>query len=191
MFCIVLLLDMFRWIINYYNYFVLGAPSNFCQGKSNGLFGNPDNRQQFFQCSDGRSSLCQTCPSTLVFSDSCRMCIYPTSSTLLFFNLLILLLGCYYLKFCYLNLSVLLHIYIELLLSITANCDTKPPASDTTTQVPDTTQAKPSMCKYYCQREKLINWKFHKTNTIGNKRIYMFILSIKLVFLFFLFIRWV
>jgi len=80
-------INIIKKSFDFYNIYIpfllIGAPSNFCQGKTNGLFGNPNNREEFFQCTDGQSSLCQTCPATLMFSDNCGMCIYPTSSKLL------------------------------------------------------------------------------------------------------------
>ncbi|XP_028849103.1 acidic mammalian chitinase-like isoform X2 [Denticeps clupeoides] len=50
-----------------------GMNSQFCQGKANGMYPNPKNNNQFYECSGGRTYL-QSCSNGLVFDTSCSCC---------------------------------------------------------------------------------------------------------------------
>ncbi|XP_072571745.1 acidic mammalian chitinase-like [Paramormyrops kingsleyae] len=47
--------------------------SNFCAGKASGLYPNPTNKNQFYECSQGRTYL-ESCAAGLVFDTSCSCC---------------------------------------------------------------------------------------------------------------------
>ncbi|XP_031146119.1 acidic mammalian chitinase-like [Sander lucioperca] len=55
---------------------VVDSGSDFCAGKANGLFINAENRNSFYQCSQGNTYL-QLCPVNLVFSVRCNCCDWP------------------------------------------------------------------------------------------------------------------
>uniref|UniRef100_A0A8C6T6R8 Acidic mammalian chitinase n=1 Tax=Neogobius melanostomus TaxID=47308 RepID=A0A8C6T6R8_9GOBI len=48
----------------------------FCAGKPDGLYPNESNKHTYYQCSNGQTTLI-TCPSSLVFNDSCKCCDWP------------------------------------------------------------------------------------------------------------------
>ncbi|XP_062397938.1 acidic mammalian chitinase-like [Sardina pilchardus] len=48
----------------------------FCVGKAEGIYANPEDRGTFYQCASGRTFL-QNCPATLVFKQSCKCCSWP------------------------------------------------------------------------------------------------------------------
>ncbi|XP_055040132.1 chitinase, acidic.2 [Misgurnus anguillicaudatus] len=48
----------------------------FCNGKPDGLYGNPENPAQFYNCAGGNTYLSQ-CASGTVFNDSCKCCSWP------------------------------------------------------------------------------------------------------------------
>ncbi|XP_071373893.1 acidic mammalian chitinase-like [Centroberyx affinis] len=47
--------------------------SGFCAGKGNGLFPDPTNKNQFYECSQGNTYV-QHCAAGLVFDNSCKCC---------------------------------------------------------------------------------------------------------------------
>lgn len=51
-------------------------PPGFCNGKPDGLYGNPENPAQFYNCAGGHTYLSQ-CASGTVFNDSCKCCSWP------------------------------------------------------------------------------------------------------------------
>uniref|UniRef100_A0A8C6T762 chitinase n=1 Tax=Neogobius melanostomus TaxID=47308 RepID=A0A8C6T762_9GOBI len=52
------------------------SPTEFCAGKPDGLYPNESNKHTYYQCSNGQTTLI-TCPSSLVFNDSCKCCDWP------------------------------------------------------------------------------------------------------------------
>ncbi|NWI51757.1 CHIA chitinase, partial [Calyptomena viridis] len=50
--------------------------SGFCAGKPNGLYPDPENKRNFYNCVDGRTIL-QSCPDSLVFDPACSCCNWP------------------------------------------------------------------------------------------------------------------
>uniref|UniRef100_A0A8C6TF80 chitinase n=1 Tax=Neogobius melanostomus TaxID=47308 RepID=A0A8C6TF80_9GOBI len=50
--------------------------TTFCAGKPDGLYPNESNKHTYYQCSNGQTTLI-TCPSSLVFNDSCKCCDWP------------------------------------------------------------------------------------------------------------------
>uniref|UniRef100_A0A8C9V561 chitinase n=1 Tax=Scleropages formosus TaxID=113540 RepID=A0A8C9V561_SCLFO len=50
--------------------------SNFCTGKSDGIYVNSNNRNSFYHCANGITHV-QLCPSILVFDPSCQCCNWP------------------------------------------------------------------------------------------------------------------
>uniref|UniRef100_A0A3Q2DYQ5 Acidic mammalian chitinase n=1 Tax=Cyprinodon variegatus TaxID=28743 RepID=A0A3Q2DYQ5_CYPVA len=55
---------------------VVPPGSDFCVGKPDGLYTNDDDNHTFYQCSNGITYL-KTCPSNLVFNETCLCCDYP------------------------------------------------------------------------------------------------------------------
>lgn len=47
--------------------------SGFCAGKSNGLYPDPTNKNNFYECNQGKTYV-QHCAISLVFDDSCKCC---------------------------------------------------------------------------------------------------------------------
>lgn len=47
----------------------------FCQRKADGLYPNPQDRSSFYTCAGGRLFQ-QSCPQSLVFSNSCKCCTW-------------------------------------------------------------------------------------------------------------------
>uniref|UniRef100_A0A8C9TSL6 chitinase n=1 Tax=Scleropages formosus TaxID=113540 RepID=A0A8C9TSL6_SCLFO len=50
--------------------------SGFCAGKSGGIYPDPTNKNQFYECSQGRTYL-ESCATGLVFDSSCSCCNWP------------------------------------------------------------------------------------------------------------------
>uniref|UniRef100_A0A8C9TW18 Acidic mammalian chitinase n=1 Tax=Scleropages formosus TaxID=113540 RepID=A0A8C9TW18_SCLFO len=48
----------------------------FCAGKSGGIYPDPTNKNQFYECSQGRTYL-ESCATGLVFDSSCSCCNWP------------------------------------------------------------------------------------------------------------------
>jgi chitinase len=47
--------------------------ATFCVGKGNGMFPDPTNKNQFYQCSMGKTYF-QHCTNGLIFDTSCSCC---------------------------------------------------------------------------------------------------------------------
>lgn len=50
-----------------------GMNSNFCAGKAAGLYADPKNKNQFYNCSQGKTYF-QYCATGLIFDTSCSCC---------------------------------------------------------------------------------------------------------------------
>ncbi|XP_034027409.1 acidic mammalian chitinase-like [Thalassophryne amazonica] len=50
---------------------------NFCSGKPDGLYVNPNDAHTFYQCSNGYTYI-QRCPADLVYNDRCKCCVYKS-----------------------------------------------------------------------------------------------------------------
>ncbi|XP_063065568.1 uncharacterized protein LOC134457490 [Engraulis encrasicolus] len=48
-------------------------PTEFCVGKADGIYANPEDESSFYQCANGRTFL-QNCNANLVFRESCQCC---------------------------------------------------------------------------------------------------------------------
>jgi len=77
-------------IINPFGIHYLGPPANYCNGKPDGQFANPDNRNQFFSCINEVASGCLECGPNLVFKAQCRQCLFDDQGKTLFFYYLLL-----------------------------------------------------------------------------------------------------
>ncbi|XP_067387544.1 acidic mammalian chitinase-like, partial [Emydura macquarii macquarii] len=55
---------------------VIPPDDQFCAGKQDGSYANPEDQTAFYVCAGGRT-YGFTCPSGLVFDDSCKCCNYP------------------------------------------------------------------------------------------------------------------
>ncbi|XP_056241203.1 chitotriosidase-1-like [Seriola aureovittata] len=51
-------------------------PDNFCSGRADGLHANPNDRNSFYNCANGRTYI-QHCAAHLVFNPTCLCCDYP------------------------------------------------------------------------------------------------------------------
>uniref|UniRef100_A0A8D0B099 chitinase n=1 Tax=Salvator merianae TaxID=96440 RepID=A0A8D0B099_SALMN len=51
-------------------------PPNFCEGHADGIFANPDNKSEFFECVGG-ITIVKSCGAGLEFDESCKCCNWP------------------------------------------------------------------------------------------------------------------
>ncbi|XP_059509349.1 acidic mammalian chitinase-like isoform X1 [Stegostoma tigrinum] len=50
--------------------------SNWCHGKTTGLYADPNDHQKFYNCLDGQTFYL-TCPENLIFNKNCNCCTWP------------------------------------------------------------------------------------------------------------------
>jgi len=60
--------------------FMIGPPAMFCNGKADGLYASPIDRAEYFFCTDGDASECESCGAGLHFYPNCKKCLEIGSS---------------------------------------------------------------------------------------------------------------